>query len=455
MRNRAFIFAVTGLVLAIGCGGGGGEGGGGGPTTTTGGVPGAGPGDSIAMVNLPSSNPASGRMNIAYLPRQGRDVASISAELREMELRLGFETFVEPLVSPLFFELNGSEVQNRSAAVPVGVGSNSRLFDTYVQSIWSVIYDEDGTVTVFDARDPLNPDDPPTNPLVREDFPAAVRILEARETTLEVRLNDAMFDFDFDVNPPTATFRRDIFELANLSGDGRMQGFISDFVMFDISEMGAGRPMMGNGVAAQRAYFSGDRFALSSTGPSGYFEMLTKDVLVPMPGEFEDSIIIGTSSTPGVYRTVTIDPNDPSPTPGTITALYGIFRPFTDSQFASRSVVRDVGDFEVILMPTSSDDDNQQILLIARDSGDIVNLYWGNADLSSGTFSAYPIANLPSGSTTGQIDGTLSGYLDAFAVPVGVASPADGGLVRYGRYAITSTHPAEFEDSGRFIVFRR
>ncbi|MEA2552813.1 MAG: hypothetical protein QOJ65_989, partial [Fimbriimonadaceae bacterium] len=138
-----------------------------------------------------------------------------------------------------------------------------------------------------------------------------------------------------------------------------------------------------------------------------------------------------------------------------ITELFGIFRLLVDTARPNNSMVVNSGDFEVILMPRSADDDNVQILLVALNGSKATEMYWGDARLSSGTFVAYPLAALTTGSASGAIQGTLSGFLDAAAAPVTIAAPSDAARVRYGRYNISSILPPGFKRSGRLIVFRR
>jgi hypothetical protein len=211
---------------------------------------------------------------------------------------------------------------------------------------------------------------------------------------------------------------------------------------------------MSNGNPADRAYFSGDKFAFGSVGPTGYFEMLTDDLSLPEKGEFSDPVTIGNSLSPGIYRTLVPDPTDPLNT-NQITEIYGIFRNFVDPTTNSKSMVVNTGDFEVILMPKTADDDNLQILLLKMNGSKVTNLYWGDTHLASNSFVAYPLANIYSGSTAGSIQGTLNGFLDAVGNPVTVSVPSDSRNVHYGRYQITTLKPSGFSSSGRFVVFRR
>lgn len=415
---------------------------------STSGVPGAGPGDSIAMVNLPTTPSPAGRVNVAFLPLQGRVLETFTALIRQIELGTGSETFIEPLATPISFVLNGSEVQQRSTSVPVPDGT-TRLFDTFFLNIDTLV--DDPSPGVPPDSDKVSVGDADT-PFVQElALPANIRVFPSRETTVPIFLNDAMIQVSEDPQIPT-TFLPDIFQDRNHTP---IEGFLSDFLKIDISSMGAKRPIMSNGQPADAVYFSGDRYAFSAGGSKGYFELLTSDVASPTPGEFQNPVLIGTTQTPGIYRTLVPDPTDPSGNPAKITELLGIFRLLIDPQVAGRSMLVNAGNFEVILMPRSTGEDDMQILLIALDGAKATNLYWGDARIGAGSFVAYPVANLATGSAVGAIQGSLTGYLNVNGAPVTIGDPSDGGKVRYGRYALGSGAPQGFKTTGRFVVYRR
>jgi hypothetical protein len=433
------------VAVLIGCGGGGGGGGkNNNPTTgTTSGVPGATqPGDSIAMVNLPKPIGAPGRLNVAYLPLQGRlALETFSVLIRNIEIGLDADIFVEPLATPITFVLNGAEVQQRSASIGVDNGI-SRPFNTFYLNIDTFTDNDSGVIQTFGDSN---------NPFVQEQpFSANIRVFPSRETTVPIFLNDSMVEIISGDTSTTADFLPDVFVARNGSP---IKGFLSDFLEFDVSSMAGKRPIMSNGQTANRAYFSGDKFALSQAGPSGYFEMLTEDLSHPDPGQFTEPTTVNNTTAPGIYRTLAPDPTDPTHT-NQITELIGIVRWFVDPQHDANSMVVDAGHFEVILMPEANDDDTQQILLVALNGNKATNMYWGDAHLGSGSFVAYPLANLTTGLTTGAIQGTLSGFLDANAASVSVNTPSAAQNVRYGRYAISGSLPTGFSQSGRFIVFR-
>ncbi len=443
MRSRALFFGAASLLAAvlIGCGGGGGGGNNNNPTTTSG-VPGATqPGDSVAMVNIPTSPRPTGRLNIAYLPLQGRAIEEFVVVIPNIELGLGSDTFIDPLGAAFDFVLNGNQVQQRSVSVPI-TDNLSRPFNTFYLNLQELIYFADPSSPGLQFGDANNPF------LLEDPFPAQVRVFPSRETTVPIFLNDSMVAVDPISN--IATFDPNAFTARNGTP---IQGYISDFLRFDISQMAGDRPLMSNGNPANNVYFSGDRFAMSDIGQSGYFEMLTDDPANPDKGVYTDPVTIGSSNTPGIYKTIVPDPTDPFGT-NTITKIYGIFRNAADAISPNKSAIINTGTFEVILMPKTPDDDDQQILLVALNGTHATNLYFGDAHLASGTFVAYPVANLVGGSTSGQIQGTLSGFLDVSAAPVTIGVPSDSRRVRYGRYNISSLLPAGFRRSGRFIVFR-
>jgi hypothetical protein len=329
--------------------------------------------------------------------------------------------------------------------VAIAPGAGSRLFDTYILPISRIIHDfGDGTTKTFEAGNDL---------LIREEFPAQIRVFRGRETSMELRLNDAMVELEFQLG--TATFNRQEFEFANMPSGGVVRSFLSDYMMFDIAGMGGLRPQMSNGQFADRVYFSGDRFLLSEQGPSGYIEAIGGDSPAPQPGEFVDPFVVANTPAPGEYRLLVADPNDPSETPAMITALRGMFKPFYDPSMEQISLIIPLATFDVLLMPTSQGSDVMQILLVAHNrQGDVSNIYFGDADLSTGAFVAYPIANLPSGSTAGSISGTLSGFVDESGAVVNIGVPEDSERIRSGNFTIVGSRPSEFPGAGTFVVFR-
>ena len=398
------------------------------------------------MVNLPAVGGNSGRLNVAYLPLQGRALETFTVLIPNIEVGVGSDTFIEPFSGDIQFVLNGNQVQERSTEI--SVQGPSQGFNTFYLNLDSLIDNTDpngsGGATVYGS---------PNSPFLQEQgFPANIRVFPSRETTLPVFLNDSMIGFVTDsLGNVTAEFLPDQFTARNGTP---LQAFISDFLAFDISNMGASRPTMINGKAANRVYFSGDKFGFSDAGPSGFFEMLTEDANNPDQGEFSDPVSVSGVGTPGIYRTIVPDPTDPTGT-NTITELYGIYRQFVDPNSTANSMVRNTGSFEVITMPKTPDDDDQQIILVALNGSKVTNLYWGDVHLISGSFVAYPLSNLMTGSSLGSIQGTVSGFLDAFGSPVSVTSSGTAQRVHYGRYQITSLPPAGLSRSGRFIVYRK
>ncbi len=157
--------------------------------------------------------------------------------------------------------------------------------------------------------------------------------------------------------------------------------------------------------------------------------------------------------TGGTYTIVAPDPRNLNNNTY-ITALQGIWRPFAGTTTApTGGVIQGLGTFEVILMPHMADDNNQDIIVVVRDgvlqSSHITNMYYGIADLSSLTFTVFPIADLTTGVDTGAISGTLSGLLDGTGAATSVPQN-----VRSGRYAFPGTLPTGFRASGRFIEYR-
>lgn len=426
--------------MVAGCGGGGSGGGNNGGAAPP-------PDPTTSRVNLPiSASQPFGRVSVYYLPRQGRIGDTLVATISQVELRLGADTFIQALAQEINFLLNGPEVQSRDANVPLGT-SDSRLFDTYVLTVRQLVFKNDDTDITIGGDN---------TPALVQDFPAAIRVMRGRETSMEVRLNDGILSVD---EFGQLQFDQSTFEALNMP-DGVVQGYLSDFMMFDISSFTATRPIMSNGQTALRVYFSGDRFMLSGGGPTGYIEAYGGGALLPRPGEFVDpqpaSVPPGTLvATPGEYRLLIADPNDANDPPGNITDMRGMFRPFYDPALRGISLIIPASTFDVLLLPSSSAPDEMQMLFVVHNgNGKTTNLYFGTANLTLGTFVAYPAANLPTGATSGEITGTLGGFTGATGGSVLVDSPDDAEAVRRGSYQILGGAPTGIAGNGTFLVFR-
>jgi hypothetical protein len=446
LSKRFWLLALAATVMAAGCGGSGGgddDDGGNNPP----------PVNNVTRVNLPTTSTPVGRFTVSYLPRQGRATDVVSATISDLILRKGFEDIFQiDIPTPISFVLNGSEVQNYSTLVDIPKNEDLRVFDTFELLLQNVTYSPaDGFPAFYSLGD---------EPLISQAFQARIKVYRGREANVDIRLNDASLEFFFNedgspsLEPPL--FRADLFEAANLR-DGVIQSYLSDLMMFDISGMPAGsRPNLSSGPIADRIYFSGDRIALSNSATKN-LEMISPEAGDPIPGVYADPIILGNGTTPGEFRLLVPDPNDPSEVPAQITALRGMFRPFYNPAQPTISLIIPASGntFDAIILPTSRGTDVFQILLIAHDGqGHVSNIYFGDADFSARSFVAYPIVNVTTGSTSNRIQGTIQNYTNRFGAVVNVASPDEAEDVFRGTFALTSAPPSGLPSAGTFVVFR-
>jgi hypothetical protein len=228
-----------------------------------------------------------------------------------------------------------------------------------------------------------------------------------------------------------------------------VNGFISDYVSFDLSGIAdANKPTLSTGVVANRVYFSGDNYAISPAGTSGDFEALTLDPADPVKGSFGPPGTLpsggGTLSHGGTYSLVKANPVDLTGTLR-ITALQGIWRDYT-------TVLSGLSNFFVITLPSSNDNQYQEILFVTRNGSTVTNLYFGYVDYSAMTFRAYPVKDLVTAAIDGELTGTISSLTNSSGVSTNLPSS-----VRFGNFQFNAgqTLPSGFSNSGKFTVFRR
>jgi len=82
------------------------------------------------------------------------------------------------------------------------------------------------------------------------------RLFPGRQTTLQMKLNDAILDTQTVGGVTSPTFNRTQFESENYDPvDNRINGFLSDHVAFDLRQMAAAdRPSMSGGAPAERTW---------------------------------------------------------------------------------------------------------------------------------------------------------------------------------------------------------
>lgn len=392
------------------------------------------------------------------------------------------ETILNPERSLL---LNGYTHQIINLDVPT---TNSRFFQNFTMEVKQIRVDNGSPFPdVFPAGG--------AEPLVSELFPASIRVLPGRVTSVAIRLDDTMFDVN--ALDPADIFQRDIFEDANLvenpvQGVDTLNGFLGDYVMFDLSSMAAiDRPDLSGGGAASKVYFSGDFIALSTGGNNGTFEVLT--TLGFVNGSFGPVINLpnpGGNKPPfGTYSLLQADPRDddpsdddfPGPDVNQITALEGTYYRLSD-------VVGNLSSFELISFPRSQEREvldglgnpilrelsQQDAILIRRSGNNVTRMYFGEIDFGSqfgdpAIIRAYPINQVDDGDAHNEIEGTVGEFKDfnGNAISINIADEAQRALaiqkICSGTFTLQAgtdieyggALPADFPTTGRFLVFRR
>ena len=131
-------------------------------------------------------------------------------------------------------------------------------------------------------------------------FPARIRVLPGRDTSVPIFLDDSMFS----VVGSEVVFNEDAFRLRNNlenAGD-EISTYFSDYVSFDITGLPAGEiPVLTNGQPAQRLLISGDNNALGTTNGTPRIEVLTLDAAEPIVGTYGPEGTLGGRNTHGTY----------------------------------------------------------------------------------------------------------------------------------------------------------
>lgn len=388
-----------------------------------------------------------GIIHTTYITGQGREVGSQSAVFRYLTYTPTtyganiVETTLNPEVRIALdgYTMNTISLTNAST-LP---GDDSRSFDTFTLTVQKILQD---------TGDPLNPfiefgnPGDPNAPILEQGFPMNLRTFDGRQSSVQIFLDDAMLSHD----GLTLNFDQGLFELVNFDPvDNQINGFLSDYLNFDLTAMGAGaRPNLisdeAAGATADAVCFSGDAIALSTTvGADKVFEILTP--LGHIAGTWRNP----TSLTDfGTYTLLEVDPRVLGvPNAARLTALQGIWRPYTD-------MFVNLGSFEMITLPNSQDSDDQDMVMVQRNgAGAIVNMYFGYVNLSSGDFSAFPIDQVDDGDASNELVGTVGTFIGANGGSVSSAVPS---RIRGGSFTFTSSPlPSGFPTTGNFVVFRR
>jgi hypothetical protein len=389
-------------------------------------------------------------LDIYFLPGQGRAPGSKTAFIDVVQFfTFGKYIAEDPLPSDLILKLDAFNVQNRTA--------NSALSDIDFTQASRTFTDLDMTFTRFTREDDFGNQQQFGGEIHKLLDSFLITAFKGRTTAVQLKMHDAMVDEVIggggnivDLNFNTATF---ISENTNPE-TGKVTGFLSDYICFDISAV-PNKPKLASpsvaGQDAQKVFMSGDGYALSVKDPlgvngsAGVFEALTKF------GTFE-GIFRPEESAVTRIKSYELKQADPSQVPAVrlITALKGVYRDLGQ-------VVSNLKTFEFLTMPKTGDGPKQEIAIVQRNAvGTITMMWFGTADFSTKSFRVYPIRNVQPASVAGELTGSFT----TFANQSGTAVPSAGTdwwqSVREGSYKFNGT-PAGIpaaNRTGRYLVFR-
>jgi hypothetical protein len=359
--------------------------------------------------------------------------------------------------------LNGFTHQSVTLDVP---STNTRSYDHYDLEIQKLVDDGDPSEQNLGATTPFTIQFHGNG----TQFDAYFRIFPGRESSIAIRLDDSMFVQDVNFQ---WSFDRDQFILANYSQFGtapsRMNGFLSDYVMFDLTNLQDTPPDFPDASGtASVLYANGDNFAVGQIpdGPPDQATADPKPFFVLTPIGFIEGLHVGPRTAidgsgnsiplPGTYTLLQGDPRPPFDPLARITALQGTYKNYSKTIF---SVGSNPQGFEIIAFPSTFTDDptaddfgKMDIVLLNLVGNQITHMYFGQMDFITNQISAFPIAQIidPS-NTNNEITGTISNFVDG-----GGNSTSDVDDIRFGRYTLDPTNlPGTFSTSGRFFVYRK
>lgn len=444
LRNWSTLLVAAIGIAMMGCGGsdssrnggGGGGGGGGGNNTPT--------------VNLP----VNGAIDVAYIPGAGRTTGDIWGVWRRVYFDDGLSPQPSQDVNLLKLQLNGYTTP-LVVNVPVQFKSlpvDNRSFTTFWLDLERVETEvpSGGIVT---AETLLN------LPYEFKDE-ADIRVFKGRRSGLQVFLDSTMFQVNTDPNDPnrvtSIAFLPDRFREINIPANGnstKLQGFLSDYVSFDISQLpDAQKPQFEDGDIAGRVFFSGDGYGIggSPTDPIK-FEGLTLNTHQPIAGRFSPPTVIAGRPAPGTYSLIQNNPSQVDPKNAKLISLVGIWYDHSEAVLHQTET-------QMISFPRSRDDNIQDVVLVKQtkstsatgvDSYRINSLLWGyiqfNADLEKSKVFLFSAKDLTSPANVQPVtQGTVTAVKDV-----------NGNAAKVASDVRTATYSLDDGTTGTLVVFRK
>ncbi|MEZ0325640.1 MAG: hypothetical protein ACAH95_07020 [Fimbriimonas sp.] len=443
---------MAAAIVVIGCAGGGDSGG----TATSGGsATGLTTGNTL-RVNIPTPTGyvlPPGFLELGFLTGQGRAIGDLTLIITRATVQDEYGEVTNPLAQPVALALGSYSFQIARLVVPF-TDQNSRLFENYVLDPLRLEEETGGQPNQISDNcfATENPDGSfnrawPPNPT-----PMVARVFPGRSTLVPFFIDDSMFRIASDPTPPPgdpcggtlAVFDQNRFNELN---ETPVQGFINDYVSFDISGVPAAeRPVMSDGTLVGRVFSSGDNYAVSPASLSGHIELLTPQVTEPIIGNYGPPGTIGGSTHPGTFTLQQLDPTDLFNL-RKIVALQGIWREYTN-------VITGLDTWNMITFPNTLDATEQEAVFFRRDgSGVITSFFFGYVDYDTDTGHFFPVRTLVSGISDPAAEVTISitGQFDKRGNSTQAAQ-----LTRTGNYTVTVPGglPADAPSGGSFLVFR-
>jgi hypothetical protein len=399
-------------------------------------------------VNLPD---VPGYIDVYLLPGQGRAPGSITAQIDVIRWLSALGEQAEAALAPdIFLKTDGENIQGRGINAGDGIPNppypDSKTFNTLQVTIPNFFVEDtqggqqrvNGTSATFNDN-------------------CEVTAYRGRSTGVQLYMNDAMFTLGAN-NTMVWDTTAFLAQNSSVATGGKIRGFLSDYLSFDISAvpnkptMPAGLQFAPESSQANRVWFSGDAYAIGDRNPrtvagsNGLFVFLTPSAYIegfyrPMDTTTRVKSYELKQASPQVIGEIRL-----------ITALKGIYRDYTE-------VLSNLHDFEFILIPKSGDGTKQDIVIMKRSAGVIVDMWFGTADFapSAGpTFRVYPIKNLYPASTVGEIRGVLprGDLIGANGAPVDTNAANWWRAIRGGKFKFSGTPSGISKLNGDFTTFR-
>jgi hypothetical protein len=424
LKKALLLFAAAAVV--IGCGGGGTDAGG--TTGGTGGTGGSG-GRGVPTVNLSGE----AQIQVLFASGQGRRApGSQIAVIQDVQLQNSVIDFVpttqQGSQSPLRIMLDGYSLNARLFSENLN-GLPEKRLTQFPLKVNQIEEDTGSGSNVVYSGPPVSFDPP---------FAARVTLFPGRQTTMQVNLNDAILSYDN--NTGNVVLNRSQFQAENYDvADNRINGFISDYVAFDLTGLpAADRPSMQGGAPADYVHYSGEAIAISKGfDVPDSFEILNPVVIDQ--GVIRRPTVVGGDLTPGTYTVLEPDPRDPFNTNSRIVALKGIYRQYNE-------VLLDVPDFAMVVFPNSRGSQDNQVVCFNRSaSGRITAFFQGVVRFTGSTAGSIQVWSVDQ-VDEGTANNIASGFIEFSKV---------NGVVRRGKFTFQRVPSGfAFPKEGEFVVFR-